>query len=88
MSPTPSGPSAGTGAHRPFDFVPQGGGGAATGHRCPGEDVATQLMLLAVEMLLRRMRYKVPPQELRIAMNRLPALPRQGFLIGEVRRVG
>jgi fatty-acid peroxygenase len=75
-------------ACRPFDFVPQGGGNPATGHRCPGEDIATQLMLLALEMLLRRMRYKVPPQELRIVMNRLPALPRQGFLISDVRRAG
>lgn len=64
-----------------FEFVPQGGAEVATHHRCPGEDIATQIMLLSIDMLLRRMRFALPQQDLRIAMDRLPALPRDGFLI-------
>ncbi|UUX95059.1 cytochrome P450 [Aquabacterium sp. J223] len=68
-----------------FDFVPQGGGDAAMGHRCPGEDATVQLMLVALQMLVRRMRYELPPQRLQVAMDRLPALPRDGVLIERVR---
>ena len=67
-----------------FEFIPQGGGEASTNHRCPGEDVAVQLMLLALRMLLCRMTYDVPPQDLDLAMDRLPAVPRQGLLIHRV----
>jgi fatty-acid peroxygenase len=67
-----------------FAFVPQGGGDAATNHRCPGEDLAVQIMLLSIDVLLRRMRYEVPVQDLDIAMSRLPAIPRQGFVIHKV----
>ncbi|HEX2542467.1 MAG TPA: cytochrome P450 [Caldimonas sp.] len=69
-----------------FDFVPQGGGDAATHHRCPGEDVATRLMLLALQMLLTRMEYRVAARSSEIDMRRLPALPRDGFVIENVRR--
>ena len=68
-----------------YEFIPQGGGEAAVHHRCPGEDVAVRLMMLAVRMLLRRMRYEVPAQDLALAMNRLPAIPRDGFIIDRVR---
>lgn len=64
-----------------FEFVPQGGADAATHHRCPGEDVATQLMLLSLHMLLRRMRYQVAPQSRLVEMRRLPAIPQHGFII-------
>jgi fatty-acid peroxygenase len=67
-----------------FEFVPQGGGEAASGHRCPGEDLATRLMLLALQLLLQ-LRYEVPAQDLAIAMDRLPAIPREGFIIDRVR---
>lgn len=63
-----------------FDFVPQGGATVAH-HRCPGEDVATQLMLLTLQMVLHEMRYRLPPQDLRLVMRRLPALPAQELLI-------
>ncbi len=72
-------------SHDRWRFVPQGGGDAATQHRCPGEDVTLQLMLLSIEMLLRRMRYQVPPQNFDILMHRAPAVPADGFLIDAVR---
>lgn len=72
----------------PYQFVPQGGGEAAVHHRCPGEDVATRLMLVALERLVAGMSYRVPPQTLDLDMARLPALPRDGFLIEDVRPAG
>ena len=70
-------------------FVAQGGGDVATQHRCPGEDIALRLMLLAVEMLTSRLRYDVVrPQDLRLDMRRLPALPREGLRIERVALAG
>jgi hypothetical protein len=48
-------------------------------------DVAEQLMLLSIDMLLRHMRFDVPEQDLTIAMDRLPAIPRHGFVVERVR---
>ncbi|MDB5891332.1 MAG: cytochrome P450-like protein [Polaromonas sp.] len=66
-----------------FDFIPQGGGDSHTHHRCPGEDVTTSLMALAVRLLLEQSHYTVPPQRLDIQMNRLPALPADRFLMSD-----
>jgi fatty-acid peroxygenase len=35
----------------PFTFLPQGGGDPATGHRCPGERVAIELLKTAARHL-------------------------------------
>jgi fatty-acid peroxygenase len=72
-------------AHRtpgPFELIAQGGADAATHHRCPGEDVALQLMVLALDMYLHTMHYRVQPQSMRVRIHRLPAMPEGGFLIG------
>lgn len=71
----------------PYAFVPQGGGDVRTGHRCPGENATVALTRIGVEMLAREMRYDVPPQDLRIKLSRIPALPKSGFVIRNVRRV-
>jgi len=63
-----------------YGFIPQGGGGFITGHRCPGEWLTIGLMVEAVRQLLAT-HYTVPEQDLRIAMNRLPALPESGFVM-------
>lgn len=68
----------------PFEFIPQGGGSVRSGHRCPGETVATVLTMQAVDLLANRLRYSVPPQDLEIDFTRLPALPRSGFVIRDV----
>lgn len=62
-----------------FEFIPQGGGDAHANHRCPGEGIAIGLMKLAVSLLVNRSQYTVPPQNLEIRMNRLPALPADRF---------
>ncbi len=69
----------------PFNHVPQGGGDHATGHRCPGEWLTIELMRLAVDIFANRLDYAVPPQDLRIDTLRLPALPRSGMVLRDVR---
>ena len=65
----------------PFTFVPQGGGNAVTGHRCPGEWITIELMKRAARWLGGGMAYRVPPQDLTLNLRRLPAIPKSGFVI-------
>lgn len=67
-----------------YELIPQGGGDHAVHHRCPGEWITIELMVLAARRLVR-MRYALPPQDLRIDAKRLPALPRSRFVMAEVR---
>lgn len=69
-------------------FVPQGGGDHYVHHRCPGEWITVELMKVAALFLAQAVQYDVPQQDLRIAMTRLPALPRSGFVISNVRVLG
>ncbi|MUV36711.1 Fatty-acid peroxygenase [Lentibacillus sp. JNUCC-1] len=68
----------------PFDFIPQGGGDYYKNHRCPGEWLTIDIMKTSIKMLTREMSYTVPPQNLNYSMNRLPSLPKSGFLIKNV----
>jgi fatty-acid peroxygenase len=72
----------------PNELIPQGGGYADTGHRCPGEDPTVELMREMVRLLTRAVDYEVPGQDLRISLRRILAAPQSGFLISDVRRVG
>ena len=69
----------------PFTFIPQGGGDHRDGHRCPGEWITIEQMKAIVPILANEMRYEVPPQDLTISLNRLPALPRSRFVMKGVR---
>ncbi|MFJ7779609.1 cytochrome P450 [Streptomyces yangpuensis] len=60
------------------NLVPQGGGDAAVGHRCPGEDV-TVTLLAALVTELAGLDVTVPDQDLTIPLSRMPTLPRSGF---------
>jgi fatty-acid peroxygenase len=66
-------------------LVPQGGGYAADGHRCPGEEPTVDLIAEAVRLLTTSMTYDVPPQDLRVDLRRMPALPQSGFVMTGVR---
>ena len=68
-----------------FDFIPQGGGEAEQGHRCPGEGIAGALTGQAVALLLSRLEATVAPQDLTIDMKRLPALPHDRFMVKRLR---
>jgi len=69
----------------PFNFLPQGGGDAANGHRCPGEEIATALIERTAKLLVNQISWKVPEQNLAIDYTRLPALPKSRFLINQIR---
>jgi len=69
----------------PYNFVPQGGGDHWVNHRCPGEAITGEVMKVAVEFLACRLAFEVPEQRLDIDCSRLPALPRDGFIIRNVR---
>ncbi|WP_420473922.1 cytochrome P450 [Noviherbaspirillum sp. ST9] len=71
-----------------YRFVPQGGGEAATGHRCPGERLTVALAMTAARLLATGMDYDVPDQDLRIDMARIPAIPKSRFVIANVTRTG
>jgi fatty-acid peroxygenase len=69
-------------AHPPArdDLIPQGGGDAATGHRCPGEPAVVALVA-DLSVRLARLDYTVPPQDMSISLRRIPARPRSGLVI-------
>jgi fatty-acid peroxygenase len=69
----------------PFDFMPQGGGEHASGHRCAGEGLTIDLMKTALRVFTQRLAYTVPPQDLTVDSSRLPALPRSKLIIENVR---
>lgn len=65
----------------PFDFVPQGGGDPAQGHRCPGEGIVTEIMKATLHFLLYDFEYEVPEQDLSYSLIRIPSLPESGFIL-------
>ncbi|MGW6707711.1 cytochrome P450 [Streptomyces sp. NPDC054956] len=62
------------------ELIPQGGGDARTGHRCPGEDITLSL-LAALASALAHEDFAVPRQDLSIPLSRIPTRPRGGFVI-------
>ncbi|MCJ8519631.1 fatty-acid peroxygenase [Pseudorhizobium tarimense] len=68
-----------------YEFIPQGAGQAAVTHRCPGETITVELLKQSVRLLMESMHYTVPPQDLSVEMNRVPALPDSGFVIEEIK---
>ncbi|MDG4805713.1 cytochrome P450 [Micromonospora sp. WMMD1120] len=70
----------------PFELVPQGGGNHWAGHRCAGEWITIDLMKRAVTNLTTTMRYDVPAQNLALDLHRMPALPRLGLTLSNIRR--
>lgn len=71
-----------------FNFVPQGGGDHTTNHRCAGEWVTIAIMEQAARTLVTAIEYEVPPQDMSIDFGRMPAIPRSGFRMRDVRWVG
>ncbi|MGC4070427.1 MAG: cytochrome P450 [Polyangiaceae bacterium] len=69
----------------PYGFIPQGGGGYHEHHRCAGEWLTLALMRVSVETLVRDVIYRVPTQDLRVDLSRIPALPHSHFVIEHVR---
>ncbi|HXF62613.1 MAG TPA: cytochrome P450 [Caldilineaceae bacterium] len=70
-----------------FNFIPQGGGDYEDGHRCAGEWATIAVLKTAVRLLSTAMRYDLPPQNLRVSLSKMPALPQSGFVIRNVRQM-
>jgi fatty-acid peroxygenase len=71
----------------PYSFVPQGGGDHGVTHRCAGEWLTISVMERAVRLLTTAMTYDVPLQDLGVDLSRMPAAPRSGLRISQVRPV-
>lgn len=71
---------------RPFDFLAQGGGDVATGHRCPGEKITIALTRTALRFLTGEVRYSIPEPYLKIDLSRMPAMPENGIELSNIRR--
>jgi fatty-acid peroxygenase len=67
-----------------FNFVPQGGGGPTSSHRCPGEGMTLELMQRALKLLTSAMHWQAPPQDLTVDLARFPTAPASGVIIAEV----
>lgn len=73
------------GIPHPFAFIPQGGGEAHRGHRCPGDDLAMEMMKHTLLFLTHDIDYTVPAQDLMIDFSRMPALPESHFKMSVVK---
>ncbi len=71
----------------PFDFIPQGGGDYITGHRCAGEWLTIEVMNTCLDILVNKMDYTVPEQDLSLSVRRMPNVPKSGFLIQDIQRI-
>jgi fatty-acid peroxygenase len=60
--------------HTAFDFVPQGGGEPAHGHRCPGEP-ATVEILARISRRLADLSYEMAPGDRDYRLDRIPTRP-------------
>ncbi len=58
-----------------YNFIPQGGGEHSENHRCAGEWMTIQITQKALELVINRMQYTLPSQNLSVRLNRIPAIP-------------
>lgn len=77
-----------TGDFHRFAMIPQGGSEYATQHRCPGEWITLALIDLTIEKFTRQLCYRVPPQDLALDPSSMPARPRSGLIVDNVRPIG
>ncbi len=71
-------------AARP-EFIPQGGGPVAGGHRCPGEGV-TMALLRTVIAPMACLDWHIHPEDRVYSLRRIPARPEGGVRLLEVRK--
>lgn len=70
-----------------FDFIPQGGGDPAKGHRCPGEGITVEVMKASLDFLVNKIEFEVPDQDLSYSLEKMPTLPESGFEMSNIRRI-
>lgn len=69
-----------------YAFVPQGAGKARVNHRCPGEQFTVAAIREATRLLVEEMEYEVPQQDFTMPLNHIPARPKSGMILSNVRR--
>lgn len=69
-----------------FDFIPQGGGDPAKGHRCPGEGITVEVMKASIDFLVNKIEFEIPDQDLSYSLSKMPTLPESGFVMKRIRR--
>lgn len=69
-----------------YNFIPQGGGEYALGHRCAGELVTIKMMKVSLDYLVNRLHYQLPFQDLSYRMVTIPSIPHSKVVIKNVRR--
>lgn len=79
---------AGTWRDQDFRHIPQGAGQAERTHRCPGERLTVALMRRAIGLLTEEMIHTIPEQDLSWPSWRIPAGPKDGFLMSHIRAIG
>lgn len=70
-----------------FDLIPQGAGQVMRTHRCPGERLTVAVMRRALAFLTEEMSFTVPEQDLRMPPSRIPARPKEGLVLRQIRVV-
>jgi fatty-acid peroxygenase len=70
----------------PYTLIPQGGGEYHKHHRCPGEMITLEIMKTGIDFLLNKITYTVPPQNLKVEMNKFPSVPKSRFIMKKVKR--
>ena len=68
-----------------FDFIPQGGGNPAKGHRCPGEGITIEIMKATLDFLVNKIDYDVPNQNLSYDLGKIPTFPESGFVMSNIK---
>lgn len=68
-----------------FDFIPQGGGDPAKGHRCPGEGITVEIMKTSLDFLVNKLEFEVPEQDLSYSLSKIPTLPKSGFAMSNIK---
>jgi fatty-acid peroxygenase len=68
-----------------FNFIQQGGGGEHNEHGCPGELITLEVLRISLGYLTTKIEYTVPLQNLSFGLVRMPALPKSGFKLQDVR---
>ena len=68
-----------------YNFMPQGGG-KLKGHRCIGEDITMAMMHIALDVLVDKITYELPPQDLSYSLSEMPTLPASGIIMRKIKR--
>ena len=71
----------------PYNFIPHGGGSFYEHHRCPGEWTTIEAMKLAAKIMTRSMKYELPEQDLSISLTQLPAIPKSGVIMKNIKKL-